>query len=97
MTERQAQNIVEKINARFPHAHAMVWNGQPMIGEQSMIVETVDVDGDLISTELPMVDYYAAGSRTYPNSMLREAEKFIDSLGLYGEWYDPGTMVLYEI
>jgi len=93
MNERKSQAIVDKINKRFPKARAIVWNGQPMIGEQSEFNQTIEG----IGIEIPMVDYYAAGSRTYPNGMLSEVEEFIENLGLYGEWHDAGTMCLYEM
>jgi len=92
MNDRKAQTIVDKLNAQFPGAHAMVWNGQPMIGEQSEYTTTFDGEPITIS----MVSYYAAGTSVYPNGVVEPVETFIESLGLYHEWYDSGTMVLYE-
>lgn len=97
MFEAKAETIVKQINARFPKAHAKVWNGVPMIGEQSEIDSTVEVDGfEPITTTLPMVDYYGECYSLYPMGIIVEVQEYIDKLGLYGEWHDPGTMCLYE-
>ena len=82
-----AAKIVERVNRAFPKANAIVWDGKPMVGEQSE------------HKDLPLVDCYSGDidpkELVYRMGVLVEFADWLKDLGFYGEFHDAGTFVIY--
>lgn len=92
MTEKKIENIIDQINEAFPAARACCNYGQPCVGDMSEIIDNIDGEPFM----MPLVDYYEECHSLYPMGIHRDFAAWLDSHNLRAEFYDPGTVLIYE-
>ena len=82
MTEKQTEKHIAALQKLFPNS--TIRSGEEWNGDPGFIWTGFGEDGTS--------NYHRAG---WPDEHSSKLQKYMDKNGLYGEWNDPGTLMIY--
>jgi hypothetical protein len=90
------EELTEKLREKFPNMHLRTT--EEFDGTSGGIWTSAE-DSDLLWGGLPLFDYYSqdGGSKSYTFGVNNHLYNFLEDCGWYAEYYDPGTVMLWEM
>ena len=92
MKKLNREQLLEKLRKKYPLQNFMTT--EEFNGSKGGIWTSGENDRQLHGG-LPLFDYYAEGN-SYVFGVVAPLHAWLEDKGWYGEWYDAGTMMIWE-